>query len=109
MIGLLAKAMVVTILQCGYVSSNMTYTLYLRSVICQLNLKKHEENINTNINTYHFSLFASYFLQSVFSTYPSNLFEDTFSCAISSLLFKHCGEGVKNIRKPFLADWRLYL
>lgn len=61
MIGLLAKAIVVTILQCVY-QSNMMYTLYLCIVICQLNLNKHEENINTNINTYYFSLFASYFL-----------------------------------------------
>ena len=59
---------------CVY-QSNMMYTLYLHSVICQLNLNKHEENINTNINTYYFSLFAFYFLQSVFSTYPSNLFD----------------------------------
>lgn len=93
MIGLLAKAMVNHFAVCVY-QSNMTYTLYLRSVICQLNLKKHEENINTNINTYHFSLFVSYFLQSVFSTYPSNLFERYLFLCVSQVYFlKHCGEG----------------
>ena len=74
MIALLAKAVVVTILQCVCIKATWC-TPYIYSVICQLNLNKHEENINTTINTYYFSLFASYFLQSVFSTYPSNLFE----------------------------------
>lgn len=83
----------------------MTYTLYLRSVICQLNLNKHEENINTNINTYHFSLFASYFLQSVFSTYPSNLFERyLFLCDLKSTFKALWGRGLKTLEILFLPD-----